>query len=460
MRAWYWLAVAGLGFGLMLLAYTTRPALDPAAPWAHGVIVVGPEASSEDPPLGPTISTRLRLLPGNERTEVLLQLLGQGTSIQASHLKAQLRPKLIAIALDTADVGARMLQSGRLPTAGRDEILAGAQATPSDQISVAGRTLEVVGVLRPDAVLFVDCYLVPPSASTNVLFAEGDSAVHPATLIRLSAEQVRDRNVHQQLEAAYPSARCTRVMSQAGVDRRTFYLYVAGFAGLLFGGAGTWIGLFHWLAGRVRWPLLAGPLQEMRRRQGLLWATHMAYFGLVILAALLIYELPEIQTVLLSAVGSEFETTTSPLGVAGKAYASGSIPLAAAVTFLINFLLGSLLLISLPSALMPGAGALLAAFRAVVWGLVLAPASVLTAAVMLPHSWTLLLEGEGYVLAAFFGLLIPIHLCQPSLGGSAWSRFGRVLLLNLKANVLVALVLAVAACYEAIEAIKIVTMVR
>jgi hypothetical protein len=244
-------------------------------------------------------------------------------------------------------------------------------------------------------------------------------------------------------------------MSQARLDRRAFYSYVVGLAGLLLGGAGTWIGIFRWLAGRVRWPLFAAPLEEMRRRPGLVWATHSAYFGLVVLAALLIYESPEVQTVLQSAVGSEFETAGSPLGVAGKAYGSGSIPLAAAVTFLINFLLGSLVFITLPSMIVPGAGAIVAALRAVLWSFLLAPASVLTAAAMLPHSWTLLLEGEGYVLAAFFGLLIPIHLCQPSLGSTGCGRFSRVLLLNLKANVLVALVLAAAACYEAIEVITI-----
>jgi hypothetical protein len=192
----------------------------------------------------------------------------------------------------------------------------------------------------------------------------------------------------------------------------------------------------------------------MRRRPSLVWAVQLAYFGLVVLAAVLAFEAPEVQAVLLSTVGSELETAGSPLGVAAKAYTSGNIPRAAAVTFLINFLIGSLAFISLPSAVVPGAGILLAAARPVLWGLLLAPASVLMAAIMLPHSWTVLLEGEGYVLAGLFGLLIPIHLCQPSLGGTARGRFGRVLLLNLKANGLVALVLAMAACYEAIEVIQ------
>ena len=73
---------------------------------------------------------------------------------------------------------------------------------------------------------------------------------------------------------------------------------------------------------------------------------------------------------------------------------------------------------------------------------------------MLPHTGTMLLEGEGYILAAFFGLLIPISLLQRSRGGTARSRFGPALRLNVQANGLVALVLAVAACYEAIEVIS------
>jgi hypothetical protein len=455
MRAWSWPSLAVLGFGLMLVGYSNRPQVDPAAPWAYGFIVIGPKEPGEQPPTNTIIPTRVRLLPGKKSTEVLLQYLGEATPAQESPLQAQLRPKLIRLPLEQANVSAATLQAGRLPIAGGNEILAGAQAFPKDRLTVAGRTLEVVGVLKPDAVLFADCYLIPPSVSTSALFADDDSAVQSATLVRLSAEQFGDREFLQRLAAAYPSPQFARVMGLARLDRRAFYLYLAGLAGLLFGGAGTWIGLFSWLAYRVRWSPVAAPLEEMRRRPNLVWAVHGVYFGLVILAALLVYEAPEVQTALQSAARSNIETSGSPLGIAGKAYASGSIPRAAVVTFLINFLLGALAMISLPSVVLPGVGVLVAAFRAVVWGISLAPASVLIAAVMLPHSWTLLLEGEGYALAALFGLLIPIHMCQPSMGGTVLGRFGRALLLNLKANVLVALVLALAACYEAIEVIDI-----
>lgn len=129
------------------------------------------------------------------------------------------------------------------------------------------------------------------------------------------------------------------------------------------------------------------------------------------------------------------------------------LALAAAVTFLVNFLLGSLLWITLPSAVIPGAGCLLALFRAFLWGLLLAPTVMVLSMAMLPHSWTLLLEGEAYVLAAFFALLVPVYVVQESLGGGVFRRYGRALLINVKGNLVVAIVLAVAACYEAIEVI-------
>ncbi len=65
----------------------------------------------------------------------------------------------------------------------------------------------------------------------------------------------------------------------------------------------------------------------------------------------------------------------------------------------------------------------------------------------------MLLEGEGYILAAFFGLLVPAYLFEPDKGIGLMNRYGRALLVNLKAMILVALVLVTAACYEATEVI-------
>ena len=103
---------------------------------------------------------------------------------------------------------------------------------------------------------------------------------------------------------------------------------------------------------------------------------------------------------------------------------------------------------------------------------------------MRAHSGTLLLEGEGYILAAFFALLIPIYwfgwstpraaekstvaelwereppaeeklmMTSEETPSTAWGRFQHAVVLNLKANVLVAIVLIFAACYEAFEVIS------
>jgi hypothetical protein len=76
---------------------------------------------------------------------------------------------------------------------------------------------------------------------------------------------------------------------------------------------------------------------------------------------------------------------------------------------------------------------------------------------MLPHSFTLLLEGHAYVIAAFFGLLVLVYLFRKAEGPGLARRYGRALLLNVKGNLWVAIVLAVAAIYEAVEVILAMT---
>jgi hypothetical protein len=298
----------------------------------------------------------------------------------------------------------------------------------------------------------------------------------------LTPEQFRDQQLLRRLAAAFPSPTYAMLMPLGRLGPSTYFLYLAGQAALLIGGSGALIGLYRWLASRVRWPWLAAPLQEMHRRPRLVWGVHLAYFGLVMVASVLVYQLPEVQAVLLSVVRDALGGSQGPLAIAGKAYASGSISRAAVVTFLINFLLGALVSISLPSMIVPGSGALMAALRSISWGLLLAPTFVLNAFAMLPHSGTLLLEGEGYILATIFGLLVPIYLVGSSPAmvpesmaapdrelapsepaptkragtGTVLGRFGRAVLLNIQASVLVAVVLAAAACWEATEVILMV----
>jgi hypothetical protein len=483
MKPWIWLVVAAVGWAMMLAGYTSRARLDSSAPWSSGLIVIGPVATkeksggkpAEETTTSPKVTTletpaqegafpgaipvRLRLLSANNVAELLLIFMGDEAPNRGVGTKAQVRVKLIELPLDKAGLDASALQSGRLPEAGRDEIIAGARIARREPLLVGGRSLNVVGVLKPDVALFADSFLIPPSDSASKLFPAVVPSVLPARLVRLPAERLRDEKTRKEFEKAFPPEKYAEFAPAERLEPGPFYLYLAGLALLLLGGSGALIGFFRWLADRPGMSTKAGarffaaPIVEMRQRPRLLWTVHLVYFGIVIAGSVLIYEQPEVQAILLGKVREALASNNNPLGVAGAAYLSGNIARAALVTFVINFFLGSLASISLPSVLFFGAGLFLSWLRAFAWGILLAPAIPALAYSMLPHSGTMLLEGEGYILAAFFGFLIPIHTVSSKLGGNPLSRWGRVVLLNFTASFWIALVLAVAAIYEATEVI-------
>jgi hypothetical protein len=457
MKAWVWIIIASAGFAVMLAAYATRARVDSDAPWSSGLIVISREASAEKNGRAGAIPARLRLLSSSGIAEMLLFATGDLVPDKALGVKGQVRVKLIGLPLAMVGIGADWLESGRLPEAGRNEVVAGAKIEPSETLLVGGETLKVVGTLKPGLALFATSYLFPseaiPADTTKKLFpAEVPTVLH-AWLVPNSAEELRDPKVRNELEEIFPPKQFAWVTPQDRLEPRAFYLYLSGLGIFLLGGSGAIIGLFRWLAGKVKSPFFAAPLLEMKARPRLVWSVHLLYFGLAIGGSTLAYELADAQVVLLGKVREALATKSSPLGIAAEAYFSGNIPLAAAVTFAISFLLGSLAVITLPSVVVPGVGAFVAGIGAAAWGLILAPVTQALAHAMLPRSGTMLLAGEGYILAMLFGLLVPIHIVQRRLGGNPFTRFGRVVLLNFKANFWIALVLAVAAIYEATEVI-------
>ena len=476
MRTWAWAVPTVLGLALMILSFDRLLKVDPEAPWAYGFLCIGQGEAAKPLDVGTPISTRLRYLPASASDQAMLKGLGGAAPETRAALGARFRPKLIELPVDAMSLLAGRLREGRLPERGKDEVLAGSQAPHEDQLNIAGRALKVVGVLQPSVGLFSDSYLAPKDKSLDGVFPRSDPAVQPVEVIRMSAGEFGNRKILAQVIEAFPRESFILLVPEVRSGPSAFALYLGGQALFLLGGTGLLIGLYRWLSGRVTWPVLAEPLQELARRPRLLWGVHLIYFGLFVVGAVAIYQLPALNTVLMAAVQGELSSKgNGVLAVAGRAYGSGSMIYAVVVTFIVNFFLGSLAMITLPSMIIPGAGALLAAFRATCWGLLLGPSQVTLAYVMRAHSGTLLLEGEGYILAAFFALLIPIYLFGSSAplqkaavadllelepaaseeqASTAWSRFKHAVVLNLKANVLVAIVLVVAACYEAFEVIS------
>ena len=476
MRTWAWAVPAVLGLILMMLSFDRLLKVDPEAPWAYGFLCIGQGGAAKALNVGRHISTRLRYLPENAATKALLERMGGSAPRTRVALEARLRSKLIELPNDAISTLAGSLSEGRLPEAGKDEVLSGSQEPPEDHLSVADRTLKVVGVLQPSVGLFTDSYLIPEDKSRDGVFPKNDASVQPVEVIRMSAGEFEDRKILAQVTDSFPRETFALLVPEVRSGPTAFALYLGGQALFLLGGTGLLIGLYRWLSKRVTWPVLAQPLQELARRPRLVWGVHLVYFGLFVVGAVAVYQLPALSTVLMTAVQGELSSKgNGVLAVAGRAYGSGNMAYAAVVTFLVNFLVGSLAVITLPSMIIPGAGALVAAFRATLWGLLLGPSQVTLAYLMRAHSGTLLLEGEGYILAAFFALLIPIYLFGSSVqvqkpvvanlveleseqsseqhGSTAWDRFKHAVVLNLKANLLVAIVLIVAACYEAFEVI-------
>ncbi|UCG47089.1 MAG: hypothetical protein JSU94_16515 [Phycisphaerales bacterium] len=447
------LGVAVIGFVVMAFAHFNYQEAE-QGPWKDSVMYIGkgepgPEAADIQ-----HIRRPIRLLGVSGRAQAFMEIARSfGPDVQKAY-RVAFEENVILYADMAADFTDQMLESGRLPLPGADEALAGCQAAHADMIRVAGSSFAVVGRLNKGAGVFANSYLIADAAGAAGLFDPEHRAVEHTYIIQLSESQLSSSQTAQKLKAAFPKSRFASYSGMIRTAKQPFCLYIAGMTLLLLGGSLFLAELYCTLSKRVRNRWLRTALAEVAQHKRLFVTMHLVYFGIVVLLMLFVYGQPELQTCLLMGAKAQVTGGSGPLGVAGKAYMSRSIPQAAVVTFAVNFLLGSLAVITLPSLIIPGVGVLVAGLRAVLWGLLLAPCFAGLSGMMLPHSVTLLLEGEGYVIATFFALLVPTYLCRKSDGVRLATRYKKGLLANLAGNLLVAIVLAVAAVYEAIEVIS------
>ncbi len=205
-------------------------------------------------------------------------------------------------------------------------------------------------------------------------------------------------------------------------------------------------------------PVTFNPLQRVwstiREEKEAYIYINILYYGLVVLGmAYVAFFNPGLQETLLKVSGQTF--TEGPLAAVGKAYGSGQVLQSILITFVVNLFLGSMIQMTLPSLIIPFSGLLLGVYRAILWGLLLSPSNAKLAGPMIPHSLTLILEGQAYILVM---LSIYIHgkaFLRPQIYGIE-SRLGGYLEGLRRTGwiyVLVSLLLAVAAVYEALEVI-------
>ena len=195
-----------------------------------------------------------------------------------------------------------------------------------------------------------------------------------------------------------------------------------------------------------------------RERWAYLWL-NLAYYGLVGAGmAWAAFDRP-LQEQLLTMV--EGELRAGALAPVSAIYDRGGVLLAAAVTFGVNLVIGSLASITLPSLVVPFSGLGLAAVRAVLWGLLFAPGTLDMgggeAVAGLSVALVVLLEGQGYVLAGLAALVQGRAFVWPASVGARNRREGYAIGVRRALTIYgaVALVLAIAALVEALAVIAL-----
>jgi hypothetical protein len=451
-----WLIITVIGFSVMLFSFLKYQRFTEDSYWKDTLLYIGKGEPNEPAEDLQYVPVSVYLLKPSALTELFYDVIQQNKSELKNRYEMQTRQKIILFPQDFTGFKDSMLQTGRLPEPGTSEVLAGCQAIQTDKIVINNSELKIVGRLKRTVELLAESLVLYKNAESSEIFKEDE--LYNGFLVKFSEQQKEDEKFTGSLKSAFPKNKFTPYTSWLRTRPTPFFFYIAGMSVLLFGGTFLFFNIYKLSAGIFKNTGAAHALQIICEYKYLFFSVHLASFGLCLLFMVFVYYLPEVQYFLTLVVHSEISSGSGPLAVAGKAYMSENILSAAVVTFVINFLIGSLLFITIPSILIPGSGILMVLFRSAMWGLILSPSLVRISTAMVPHSITLLLEGEAYILAAFFGLLMLIFLFRKSHGEGLAQRYKNAFIVNMQGIILIAIILAIAALYEAVEVILMVKM--
>lgn len=163
--------------------------------------------------------------------------------------------------------------------------------------------------------------------------------------------------------------------------------------------------------------LVRTPLQILRDHRRAYLIANLVIYGLVLAGFGLGLAFPEL--------AAARATTLQEDGTADLVLAVFSNPWLFAVTILaVNVITVSLLAIILPSLVIPFAGIAIFGYRAVVIGITLAPTTEATWIAMIPHSLTVVIELQAYILLTLGAYLLGRAWVTPSFVGEDLHRRG------------------------------------
>ncbi|MBO0144783.1 hypothetical protein JZX87_26925 [Agrobacterium sp. Ap1] len=192
-------------------------------------------------------------------------------------------------------------------------------------------------------------------------------------------------------------------------------------------------------------------LRLIRRHRTEFIVVNAAFFGLFAMTMTVTLLNPEIQPAVLDAISGIVRTD-----LAAQVYLSGNVLYAASATLAVNLGI-AVLLITIPSFVVPFFGTVFAMVFAAAYGVTLAPIGPYAAA-MIPHSITALIEFQAYIVAAFGAYLTGRITFLPLAGEKrpVGRRYKTAAAHVLSLYALVVPLLLLGAVYEAFEIIYLV----
>lgn len=434
----YALAFVVAGMVLLAVVGTIEAVALKNVPWRDSVILL-----TEEAPADHGIEAKVRPidtsnLPANPAMELARADAAIQSTLKQFGLDQPKREHVVTVSLQE-EAWQELLASGRLPTPGSPEVLAG-QLTRFDRFTLGGTIFHVVGRIREEAPAFTFCYALPADPAFDALFASDDS--RSGWLYRDGLH--RDSN---RIMAAAKEGKSTELLG--GYGRIPALWTVAAIVGLIVVTLGGMLfvvqGLFWW---EPHSPALIRPvLTELHLRSGLYLGLHVLGYGAWFLFMFLALAYPRLNYFLISIVARLF--VSGDLQHVGAAYASESILHAAYATFYQNFVTATLVGTILVSLVIPFWGVFKNLLSFSVLGFAMAPLWADSTMRYVYHSITIVLELEAYTLASFIICVWPLRWARGVFRGELGREVTTGFKVLLSGTAVVAAILVLAALYEA-----------
>lgn len=449
----------GLGIAILLAGSVIEEKQVARQPWAEGVFV--PEG---EPTLENAVPVLVRRVPPENFPSLAAWLereYGAGAQDPAfrqlldSIRKNEAETEFVIFAPMSNIDGRALLASGRLPTPGRPEVLAGPLAR-NESFTMDGTTFQTVGRINPYAGPFLYAYLLPEDGAFRASFSAESGAtrgwLHRDGFMTV-AETIASREENPLPETPDSETDAVAPVPVGGVGLVGPALRCLGLAGLACVAAGGALLLTQvWRTLHQRGFHGGTPLlHEIVLRPRLWFGLHIALYGVFFAAMLLGLGLPRWNMTLTGFVAELF--ARGELSYIGEAYTSASIWRAALATFYHNYITATLLFTLVASVIIPGVGVLKSAASFALIGFLMAPLWSGTMSGYSYHCITMALEFEAYILACF-AVCVYLACCYRGLAtGSLLGHVIRGFMAMTGAALWSGLLLACAAAYEAVTLI-------